>query len=238
MKPLSKHSEQPLYRQLANMLEEKITLGELKPGDQIMTEAELSEFYQVSRITVRKGIELLVDQGVLVKRPGIGTFISERKIQRNMSGILGFTANCEQMGKKSSSILLAAELVPASVVDIEHLKLRQNSSIIRILRLRLCDGVPGISEENRFPQEYAFLLAEDLCGSLYSLLAGRGIKIMSGKMDIDICSLTEKEAGLLESEQGKPMLLTKALVYDADGIPVHYGKNIINMDRYKLTIIQ
>lgn len=238
MKPLLKHSAQPLYRQLAAMLKEKIRCGELKSGEQIMTEAELSDFYHVSRITVRKGIELLVDEGILVKRPGIGTFISEQKIQRNVSGVLGFTANCDQMGKKSSSTLLAAELVPANVVDIENLKLRQNSSVIRILRLRLCDDVPVIIEENRFPQQYAFLLGEDLRGSLYSLLAERGIKTASGKLDIGICSLTENEAQLLNSEPGKPMLLTKALVCDADGNPIHYCKNIINMDRYKLTIIQ
>ena len=237
-KPLLKHSAQPLYRQLATIIKENIGSGELKLGEQIMTETELSDFYQVSRITVRKGIELLVDEGILMKRPGIGTFVSEQKIQRNVSGILGFTANCEQMGKTSSAKLLAAELIPANVVDIETLKLKKNSNIIRILRLRLCDNVPVIIEENRFPQQYAFLLGEDLQGSLYSLLATRGIKMASGKMDIGICSLTEYEAQLLDSESAKPMLLTKVLVCDEDGNPIHYGKNIINMDRYKLTIIQ
>ena len=101
MKPLLKHSAQPLYRQLAAMLKEKIRCGELKPGEQIMTEAELSDFYQVSRSTVRKGIELLVDEGILVKRPGIGTFVSEQKIQRNVSGVLGFTATAIKWGKRA-----------------------------------------------------------------------------------------------------------------------------------------
>lgn len=77
-----KNSIIPLYQQLSDEIKEQILLGKLKAGDRLMTEAELSQQYEVSRITVRKAIELLVDEGYVLRKQGIGTFIAEKKLRR------------------------------------------------------------------------------------------------------------------------------------------------------------
>lgn len=90
----------PLYKQLFEVIEQQISDGELKEGQQLMTEAELSAEYGVSRITVRKALELLVEDGILVKRQGVGAFVAERKMHRRVEGIMGFTQNCAAEGKR------------------------------------------------------------------------------------------------------------------------------------------
>ena len=72
---MNKHSATPLYQQLVDSIKEQIQSGKIKEGDKLMTEQELSEVYNVSRITVRKAMELLSDEGIVVKKQGIGTFV-------------------------------------------------------------------------------------------------------------------------------------------------------------------
>lgn len=237
MGKLRKGSSTPLYKQLVQVIEEQISSGALKEGDQIMTEVELSAEYDVSRITVRKAIELLVEDGILMKRQGVGTFVAEKKIHRKFEGVMGFTQNCLMEGKVAGSKLLAAELVEPAVMDVETLKLSPNEKVIRIVRLRLCDGTPVILEENRFSQKFAFLLSQNLEGSIYQLLGEAGYSMERGAMEIEICQANELESKYLEVEQGKPLLLTKAVVTDEQGEPIHYCKNIINLSHYKMTVV-
>ena len=84
MGKLNKNSSIALYQQLIEEIQNMIFQGKLMEGDRLMTEAELSETYEVSRITVRKAIEYLVEEGILVKRQGIGTFVAQKRLKRNM----------------------------------------------------------------------------------------------------------------------------------------------------------
>ena len=237
MEKLLKGSSIPLYKQLYQVIEKQIADGALKAGDQILTEAELSEKYGVSRITVRKALELLVGADILVKRQGVGAFVAEKKGHRRIEGIMGFTQNCVAEGKTAGAHLLAAELVDPSVVDIENLHLKSKEKVIRILRLRLSDGVPVILEENRFSQRYAFLMGEDLTTSIYQMLSDHGISLAHGTSEIEICYADSETSRLLEVPEGEALLLTKNLVFNELNEPVHSCKNIINLSRYKMTIV-
>lgn len=146
MEKLKKGSSVPLYKQLFEVIEQQISDGELKEGQQLMTEAELSAEYGVSRITVRKALELLVEDGILVKRQGVGAFVAERKMHRRVEGIMGFTQNCAAEGKKAGAVLLAAELAEPTVKDIENLQIKSNEKVIRHRQAapqRRCAGDPG-----------------------------------------------------------------------------------------------
>ncbi len=226
-----------MYHQLAEILENQISSGTLHKGEQIPTETQLCAAYGVSRITVRKGIETLVEKEILVKKPGIGTFVAETKLLRRMTGIQSFTENCAQSGRTASSELLAAELITATAADRELLKLPAESKVIRILRLRLGDGIPIILEDNHFPPKYAFLLAEDLTGSLYQLLRDKGIIPTHGSTEIDIRRLSAEDAALLQVSEGTTELLTRCVTVDQNGEPIHTGTNTIILERYRLTVI-
>ena len=100
MGELNKSSSVALYQQLVDEIKEMISSGKLSEGDRIMTELELSRNYDISRITVRKAIEILVEEGILIKKQGIGTFVAGKRLTRNMGVFMGFSQNCEANGQK------------------------------------------------------------------------------------------------------------------------------------------
>ena len=236
MSKLNKESSVALYQQLIDEIKDQIASGKLTTGDRLMTEFELSQEYNVSRITVRKAIEVLVEENILIKKQGIGTFVAEKKLTRNVGVFMGFTSNCIQDGKTPSTKLLAAELVKATTVDVKNLDLKPGEKVIKINRLRISDGDPVVIEETRFSQKYAFLLGENLEGSLYEILAHNGIIMSGGKRTINICNTTKEEAELLEVEENEVMLYMKDICVDANGTPIHSCKSIINPRRYEIII--
>ena len=88
----------PLFQQLAATLRAAIDAGEYPPGSRLPTENELCERYSVSRVTVRKALDELSQGEFLVRKPGKGTFVAEKKIQRKLDGVLSYTNMCYMMG--------------------------------------------------------------------------------------------------------------------------------------------
>lgn len=241
MGKLNKNSSVALYQQLADEIKDQIQSGELVPGDQLMTEVELSQVYDISRITVRNAIKVLVEEGILVKQQGKGTFVAAgKKLTRNMGVFMGFTQGCLMDGKTPGTKVLVEELVEARASDIRDLKLKEGEKVIRILRLRYCEGVPVILEENRLPQEkYLFLLGENLTGSLYECLERHKIFVSGGMRKISICYATEEESreDRLNVPLKEPLLLMHDTCIDTDGEPVHTCKSVINPRHYNLMVI-
>ena len=236
MGKLNKNSSTALYQQLIDEIRNMIFQGKLAEGERLMTETELSEEYDISRITVRKAIEYLVEEGLLIKKQGIGTFVAEKKLKRNMDVFMGFTRSCELDGKKPGTTLLTAELSRPDAKDKENLKLHSGEKVLKIRRIRLTDDVPVIIEENHLPQKYAFLMGEDLECSLYGKLEEHGITMGGGNRRISICMASEEEAGILGVNVGDPLLLMKDLCVDSEGETVHTCKSVINPQRYVVEI--
>ncbi len=233
---LNKNSSVPLYQQLVELIKEQIATGKLKENDRLMTEIELSKVYDVSRITVRKAIEVLVEEDILEKCQGVGTFVAGKKLNRIVNNFLGFTEICEYDGKKASTDLLAAELADATANMINKLELSDNEKVIRIVRLRKCEGIPVILEENFFSTKYAYLLAEDLTGSLYEILRNHQAVPTQAVKTLDICYANELEAKHLEVELNRALILQRDIVYDKDKVPIHLCKSALNPAHYKMTI--
>ena len=221
----------PLYLQIAQDIKGKIDRKEIAANSRIPTEAELSKAYQVSRITIRKALE------ILVRRQRIGTFVSDKKLSRNLNHFMGFTKICELNGKKAGTNFLSAELVRAMPSDVKRLGLSEDDKVIRIRRLRYCDDVPVILEENHFPKEYAYLLAEDLNGSLNEILNRHGVSLVGGSKIIGVCYANREEARLLNIKENDALILSKDVVHDAAGNAVYWGKEVINVERYEYKIL-
>lgn len=234
---LKRRTDIPLYQQLAEELKEQIAKGVIKENERILTEMELSEKYKISRITVRKALELLVDEEILTRKRGIGTFVSGKKMLRNMNQFMGFTQNCEQNGQKPGTKFLSAEILKAKPSDLKNLQLGDDDRVISIRRLRYCDDMPVIIEENHFPRKYAFLLAEDLNGSLHEILTAHGVNLREGIKKLGVCHATREEAALLGVAENEALLFTKDTTFDEKNEPVYYGKNIINPERYEFSIV-
>ncbi len=234
---MNKHSSVPLYQQLVETIKQQIRDGELKEGDKLMTEFELSDAYKISRITVRKAIEILVNDGYVIKKQGIGTFVAAKKLNRVMDRTISFTEICEYDGKVASTDVLAMEWVKASILVSQQLQISEGDRVLRMMRLRKSDGVPVMLEESFFSSRYAYLMSEDLRGSMYEILRSHGVEPTHGVKTVEICYATDEEVEYLHVGKNQALLLQYDTVMDEDGERIHFSRLVVNPERYKLTIL-
>ena len=235
-KPLEKKSQSPLYQQLMTRLKNDITAGAYPAGARIPSEQVLCDTYGVSRVTVRKAMLDLVQEGLLVRRQGKGTFVADERIQRNLQQITSFSDACRQMGHIASAKLLSVEWVSATGEDVEKLGVELNDQVMEVSRLRLCDGEPVMLEINRFPAGYAFLASEADEHSLYELLKHHGVVATSAIHDISLGHATPFVSRHLGTQPGDALLLLDELVLDQHGEPLHVSRQWIRGDKYTFRI--
>ena len=230
----------PLYVQLMEELETSIRNGVYKPGDKIMTEAEMAKEYGVSLITVRKAVGSLMEKGLVVRKQGKGTFVTKPKFSRNMRKLQSFTEMCEQMGVKPGARVLENRLTAADKKVSDRLGIEPGSNVVYISRLRLADGEPVQVEKSYFPLKYAFLLEEDLNnGSMFECLKEKaGAKVASSEKMIELCRATAEEAALMDVKKGDYLLFVKSTAYDENGEPMYAGIQLINGDRFSLYVYE
>ncbi len=234
----------PLYQQLADIIRNSIVNGELKYGDKIPTEVELSEQYNVSRITVRAAISELVERGLLVKKQGKGTFVNRPKVQRKIEYLSSFTAACEASGLQVTNEIIKREVVEPELEDKKDLELDDDDKLLYIQRLRYAGGEPLMLENNYFSfKKFNFLFTEDLSGSLYELLRKKydinpSDSLNSGidRTTIEIIKAVDEEAALLRVQNGEPLFYIKTVIYDDKNRPIHIGKQYVIGERYKFVI--
>ena len=163
---LAGDSATPLYQQVANDLREAIVNDVYHVGARIPTEPELSHLYGVSRITVRKAIEILVDEGLLAKRQGKGTFVQEAHRapmvhEDRRAALNGFSASCRQNGLEPGSTLLRCEVVDVPPVAREFFG--EGARLIAIDRVCMADGTPIMVDHCLFAREgHEFLETAEL----------------------------------------------------------------------------
>ena len=230
----------PLYVQLMEELETSIRNGVYKPGDKIMTEAEMAKEYGVSLITVRKAVGSLMEKGLVVRKQGKGTFVTKPKYSRNMKKLQSFTEMCEQMGVKPGAQVLENRLIMADKKVADRLGIEPGSNVVYISRLRLADGEPVQVEKSYFRLKYAFLLEEDLNnGSMFECLKEKaGAKVASSEKMIELCRATAEEAALMDVKKGDYLLFVKSTAYDENGEPMYAGIQLINGDRFSLYVYE
>ena len=230
----------PLYVQLMEELETSIRNGVYKPGDKIMTEAEMAKEYGFSLITVRKAVGSLMEKGLVVRKQGKGTFVTKPKYSRNMKKLQSFTEMCEQMGVKPGAQVLENRLIMADKKVADRLGIEPGSNVVYISRLRLADGEPVQVEKSYFPLKYAFLLEEDLNnGSMFECLKEKaGAKVASSEKMIELCRATAEEAALMDVKKGDYLLFVKSTAYDENGEPMYAGIQLINGDRFSLYVYE
>lgn len=235
-----KNSGVPLYQQLSDEIKAQITGGKLKAGDRLMTEAEFSQQYEVSRITVRKAIELLVDEGYVMRKQGIGTFIAEKKVRRVVDSdnlVRSFSETCRMNGQEPSSELLSVEWLVPEVAVQHRLHVGEDEKVLKIVRLRKVDGIPVMVETNYYPRRMDFLLRENLTSSTYEIFREHGFIPTHAVRTVQICYATLEEAKLLGVEERQPLLLQSEETTDQNHQILHCSKVVVNSQHYRLTVI-
>jgi len=232
------HSPVPLYLQVEATLKEMIEDTVFTVGEQIPSERELSEQLGVSRMTVRRAIENLIDHGLLERRSTNGTYVRQPQVQRGMGKekTMGLTQLLHQEGVEAGSQLRHFEIARAPLKVAEKLDIRLGTQVVILRRLRLANGEPFCVETSYIPSEFVpGLSAEDFSdskASLYDIMQDRyGIRLDKNDETLKISFATLEEANCLEIEEGDPVILLRSVVIDDRGRCVEYLKSVNHPSR-------
>lgn len=229
---LNLNSSLPLYAQLREILRKAIENGVWKVGEAIPAEQELVKEYQVARSTVRQAIMDLVNEGLLYRKQGKGTFVCRNRRLDAMEPLLSFSAEMVSRGVTPSAQVLTAGLI--NEVPTEVTALMGNHPIYYLLRLRTADGVPLALEYSYFDaQMVPDLDNEDLQSSLYQLLVyGRGLQISRVEQAIGSSRPTPEQAGLLDMDPSETVLVLERTLYH-EGRPFYWLRFLYRGDLYR-----
>lgn len=206
----------------------------LEPGALVPTERELTVELATSRTTVRQALSELVGEGRLVRRQGSGTYVAEPKMTWPLQ-MTSFTEQAAANGFIASAQLLTSERVRATGEAAARLRLQPGAYVYRIERLRLADETPMAVETShlsvaRFP---GLVKAVRRASSLYRVLAeSYGVKPVTAEETIETRAAPPREAALLGTDTGAPMLVLGRHSFEADGTPVEWVRSWYRGDRY------
>jgi|UPI00068A1CE3 GntR family transcriptional regulator len=234
-RPLDKESFEPLYAQIQSRLEELIRSGKIGVDDSLPGEAELSRNFGISRMTARQALEGLTNEGLTYRERGRGTFVSPPKVEKEITHLLGFTAQIRLLGRKATTRVLIAAVIPAETSIAAALELSPRDPVLRLQRLRSADDEPIALEEvwipcGRFPGIETIDFGHH---SLYETLRDRyGVRIGSSRETIGACGATGEQAKLLRIAPKASLLEVSRTLLDTEGCPMEVAHSLYRGDRY------
>ena len=235
---LDRDSPQPLFLQLDNLLRSQIKEGSLTPGDRIPSEHELSREHGISRMTARRALDTLVMEGLLFRRPGKGTYVSE-KVQWPGATVFSFSTAMASLGLAVTTRVVELTLDTPSESIARDLRVGQGEQIVRLTRLRLIEGQPVALHTSYMSREYypAIRHADLVTTPLNKVMeAISGRRIINSRDYVEVTLAHPEEAALLEIPAGSPLLLVRGLVLSERGHPERATKSLFRGDRFRFTI--
>ncbi|WP_306117946.1 MULTISPECIES: GntR family transcriptional regulator [unclassified Roseitalea] len=233
---LSEAGRGPLYRRLARGIDEQIAAGTLRPGDSLPSERDMAALTGLSRVTVRKAVQHLVEQGRLVQHRGSGTFVAARpeKLEQSLAHLTSFTEDMARRGMAVQSTWLSRAIHAPTPDEVMALGLGAADRVVRLERVRRADGVPLAIE--RASLSTALLPDPDIVTrSLYEVLSARGLRPTRAVQRITAGTLEGADAALLEVGDGAAALRIERVSYLASGRVVELTRSLYRGDMYDFT---
>lgn len=226
----------PRYFAIEQALRERI--AGLRAGDPLPSDAMLCREFDVSRMTARNAVQRLVQDGLVERVPGLGTFVAEPARHRQASSLLSFSDEMRQLGRIPSSQVLSRGVRPAQQREARRLKLRRGGDVVVLERLRLADGVPVARETAVLvPRLREIVESVDLeRESLHATLVAHDVVPVSGSASINAQAATPTDAKLLRVRRGSPLLVEERLIVDQEGRPIELTESRYAGDRYGLDV--
>ena len=240
MKLLDSNDITPLYIQLSDQIRLQIEQGTIQYGHQIPSEAQLCEQYEVSRVTVRNAVELLVKEGALIKRQGKGTYVAFPELEERMINGRSdsFSEAFSQISISTSTKIVDKKIINASTVIGKRLHLPVGESVIRIQRIRYVNNIPAVFEEDFFPMSFDFLMQTELKDlSLFSLIFEKtGIHPKIAMSSFSARSANENHSKWLNVATGEALLFISQIISDSENEILYYNEQTICSDVYKYVV--
>ncbi|MDO7881208.1 GntR family transcriptional regulator [Salinibacterium soli] len=226
----------PLWLQAVDVIRRDVADGRLPVGSRLPPERELCEALSISRVTLRKALARLVDEGVLRSSHGRGWFVASGGGTDWPNSLESFSETADRMGLRASSRILRQEIVPATIDEAEELSVAPGSPLFHLERVRLLDDVPVAMDDSRVPaalvpgiEHIDFGLA-----SLYERLASEGVDPHRADSTIEARSADDSLATHLSVQPGTPVLVMHQLVVDSLEHPVLASTIRYAGERYRL----
>jgi GntR family transcriptional regulator len=241
--------------ELANQIRNKISKGDFASGERLPSEPKLCTDTGYSRSTVRKALQLLVDEGYICKFRGKGSFVSanaqqmiaQRKLQdtfethklleTNRVHFVGFTENAELMGVCPTTRTVSFRLVAPTANMRDFFGIGPDNMLVEITRLRNINEEPALVETTWLAPRYRDIDRNKLDGSLYAQLKDQyDVSPVKGSKTISIVYANESESFLLGVKKGSPLMLVEDRAFDDDGNPLHISKQTVRGDKFSYGI--
>jgi GntR family transcriptional regulator len=228
-----------LYYTVKEKLLELIKSGKYKLGDQLPTESELCQTYDVSRTTIRLALQQLELEGHIQRVQGKGTFVSKPKIRESLTrNIRTFVEQMKDLGISSLSNVIEFVIIPADDTLADTLQIEEKDPVIKLVRVRYADAEPLQYVTSYLPWRVApGLINDDCTGSLFDLLRSKyGVAINRSVESIEPVLLDEMVSKMLDVPAGSPAFLLESLTYNDKEQPIEYSYGLVRGDRFKFTM--
>lgn len=226
--------EVPNYVKIHDSIKEQIEKGLWKIGERLPSERDLAENFAVSRMTARQAVTSLVDEGILERRVGSGTYVASRRVREKMRGTTSFTDIITAQGKTPSSEVLSYIKTAPNEVECEKLKISKDQLIIRMERIRYADQLPICFEVASVPYD----LVKDfdkksITSNFFKTLRENNYVIGRSEQVISAKKASTEISEYLKTRVGSAILGLTQISYLADGQAFEYVLSQYVGDRFE-----
>jgi GntR family transcriptional regulator len=233
---IDRESPVPLWHQLAAQLSEAVSGGLLQPGDAFENELALAGRLRLSRPTVRRAIQELVDDGLLVRRRGLGTTVANRKVHRRAE-LTSLYDDLQRAGSTPRTDVLSLEIL-RSEAAATAMDLPVDTPLLALVRLRWAGDLPLAVLRNWLPPSLSDLTREEVASDgLYAVLRDRGVRPVVAHQSIGARPPTPAERRHLRLKPSEPVLTMTRSAFDAMGNPVEYGDHSYRAQDYSIDVM-
>lgn len=234
-----KADNRPLYLQVIDRIKQNIEDQTYKEGEKLPSEFELSKILGVSRATLREALRLLEEEGVVIRRHGVGTFVHTKPL---------FTAGIEEMysvtdmiakaNMKPGTIFLSSSVQDATDEDKKRFNDDELHEMMEIERVRTADGNPLVYCVDKIPNEFVLNHSIHETTSIFRFLEDMGHTMTYAVTYIEPIGYHEEVSEILECEAGTSLLLLKQMHYDQHDRPLLYSLNYFRADKFKFHVVR
>jgi DNA-binding GntR family transcriptional regulator len=229
---VDRNSPVPLYYQVAQHLEDAIHSGAVPTGTLLQNEVDLAASLGLSRPTMRRAMQHLVDKGLVVRRRGVGTRVVQPKLRRPLQ-LTSLYDDLNRAGRKPTTEVRSFETLEATDDVAERLEIPPGTPVIELVRLRRGDGDPIAKLTNYLPEWVVTFDEADLAEhGLYELIRRSGVTLHSATQTLGARNATAAEARLLGEPRGAALVTAQRVTYDDHGTAVEFGSHLYAASRY------
>jgi len=229
--------QRPLYLQVKESLQREIERS-YKPGDMLPSEPELEKRYGVSRITIRRALDELVSERLIIRQQGRGTFVREPQVVQDLARAASWTASMLEQGLQPQTISCEYSVVEPAAELRDLMKLNEGQNVLRIQRVRYASGDPMCIMLNYLPDHILPDLPQEglINDSLLSTLQAHNFYTVRCVDKVEARAATQWEAKQLHIAQWSPLLQVTRVSYQYGGHPLHVDVVISRADRWSYIV--